>query len=114
VEAAAVQRRIEAQSAQDLIEEARIWGVTIVASPDEVATMEAVCACFRSHLVGRAQVRDWKLLFLLANGLTYRQAGRVMGCSHALAGDRKKLQCDAIARGVSSLLPTEARVAAPW
>lgn len=110
-EEAARQRRIDEAAGDD---PRVVWGITEIATPYEINTFDSVKMVFRSCLVGKNQVRDWKLMQLLAKGSDVRRASRYFHMGKSRVNDVKALQCAAIWNGVSHLLPKEVGTTKVW
>lgn len=79
-------------------------------SVEEIGRMETVFEVFRSHLIGRDAKtigRDWKVLMLLAAGLSNWEASRRLDVriTRAAVHDRKKVQCGALALRLRPYMP---------
>ena len=101
-EEALKQRKIDLAAGDD---PGALFGLNLQPDPQDIAIADAVSSVFRSCLIGDRPERDWKILHLLATGLTARRVGRVIGSSHARVADRKIVQCGAIWRRVQNLVP---------
>lgn len=99
-EEAARQRRIDEAAGDD---PAVVWGLTLIATPEEVKNLESVMRVFRQFLVGKNKVRDWKILHRLAIGSALRPAAKSFRIGHQRVADIKRLQCSAIWAGVAHL-----------
>lgn len=98
---AAKQRMIDV-AAGDSLE--AVFGMRVLPTAHEISTMESVNLIFRANLVGQKKDRDWRILRHLARGETLRAAGTKFGVSHTSVDGRKALQCQAIWRGMQSLV----------
>jgi len=99
------QRMIDLTAGDDPI---ALFGLNVQPNPQDIAGAEAIERVFRKNMVGKNQSRDWKLLHLLAVGMTTRQAGHILKISHSRAADCKSMQCCAIAKNLQHLMPAQA------
>lgn len=97
--------RVEAGKQRMIDWKAGDWSGHLPAvGPREIAKAEAAQKIFRSCLVGQKQVRDFKILFALAQGKSVRKVAKQFKVSHPRIIDRRDLQCAAIWKRVEHLM----------
>lgn len=86
-----------------------VYGIILTATPDEQDHMDAVIRVFQSCLIGKTKeikIRDWKLIYMLAQGRTVPFVARKVHLSKRRVIDRKSVQCGVIWKAVRHLMPT--------
>lgn len=82
-----------------------VYGVRVGASVREQEVFDSVDRVFRTCLVGKNQIRDWKILFALAQGQSMRTVGRHYKVGKSRVDAVQKMQLDAIWTRVQRLMP---------
>jgi hypothetical protein len=83
-----------------------VFGYRTLPSPQEVSTMEAVNAVFKSLIKGDKPDRDWKMLNLLTvPNASLRRIAKMFHITHTRVAAIKVVQAQAIWNGIKHLLP---------
>lgn len=110
-EDAAKQRRIDEAAGDD---PAVVWEITLITTPEEIKLHDAVKTIFRASMVGKNQIRDWKMLQRMARRHSHYRIAKDYHISRQRVEEVRDLQCAAIWNGVSELMPQAATTGRLW